>query len=83
MPNFVEMQRRFILSEGHAPPDMNAYIQSVEEILNAFTPRTATDSRRLSIARENLRNLRRYGRRLQQENSEMRERLSVLEENSE
>jgi hypothetical protein len=79
--NFYQMQNNFIINEGKPPdPDINAYVQSLEEIINSIVPRSHMDMRRLSLARENIKNIRRHGKRLQQENSTLKEKLRVLEE---
>jgi hypothetical protein len=60
------MQNNFIINEGKPPdPDINAYVQSLEEIINSIVPRSHMDMRRLSLARENI---------------TLKEKLRVLEE---
>lgn len=73
MKDFAKIVKDFIVNEGYNPPDGLAYIQSVDEVLSNITPRTRTDERRLMVAKESLKNLRRELRRLQ-------ERVKVLEE---
>lgn len=82
MTNFVEMQKRFIMNEGHSPPDMNSYIQALEEALSSIKPSTMKDHRRIAIAKENLRNIRSQHRKLQAEHKELQERVVQLEETS-
>lgn len=69
----------FILNEGKNPPSLDSYIQSLEETLNSLHPSSQTDRRRLEIARENLRNVRRFSRRIQNRNQELEEQVRVLQ----
>ena len=72
--NFEQMTKGFIVREGvSAPPDAHAYLQSISEVLDSIAPRTRTESRRLSVARENLNHLRRQVKR-------MSEQIKVFEE---
>lgn len=73
MTDFYKMTKNFILGEGYNPPDAMTYIQAINEALSGINPASQTEARRLTIARENLKNLRRETRRLQ-------EKLAVLEE---
>ena len=72
----------FILKEGHNPPNMNSYIQALEEVLSSLTPSTMRDQNRIAVAKENLRNIRSQHRKLQQEYQSLQERVVQLEESS-
>lgn len=82
MTNFYEMQKRFILKEGHSPPDMNSYIQALEEALSSLCPASMRDGRRIAIAKENLKNIKSQHRKLQTQHQELQERILQLEESS-
>lgn len=70
------------MNEGYNPPDINGYIQSLEEILNSMTSNSMREHRRIAIAKENLRNIRRQSKKLQSDYKELQERVIQLEEAS-
>ena len=80
---------KFVQSEGKfQEPSLKSYIQSLEEILNKMEARTMTESRRLEIAKEQVRGIRKQSRRLEErmsllenENETLQEQIKVIEEN--
>jgi hypothetical protein len=78
--DFYRMTRRFLLGEEKAKSSIFTYIQGLQETLTNFTPRSKTDSRRVSMAREQLREIKRYARQLQNEVELLQEKLNILEE---
>tara|TARA_R100000008_G_scaffold83067_1_gene68007 strand:- start:294 stop:557 length:264 start_codon:yes stop_codon:yes gene_type:complete len=78
--NFNNLTRRFLLGEERSKSSIFTYIQGLQETLTNFTPRSKTESRRVSIAREQLREIKRYARKLQNEVELLQEKLNVLEE---
>lgn len=76
-----DMARKFLLGEGASTePGMLSHLQALEETLGLLQPRSKSDTRRVEIARNHLKGMKRHYRRLEQENKKMQERLSVLEE---
>ena len=57
------------------------YIQGLEEVISNFKPRTMTEKRRLTLAQQNLREVKRFARRMQNEVQLLQEKLNILEEN--
>jgi len=57
------------------------YIQGLDEIISNFKPKTMTEKRRLVLARQNLREVKRYARKMQNEVMILQEKLQILEEN--
>ena len=78
--NFNNLTRRFLLGEERSKSSIFTYIQGLQETLTNFTPRSKTESRRVSIAREQLREIKRYARKLKNEVELLQEKLNVLEE---
>ena len=78
--DFYHMTRRFLLGEERSRSSIFTYIQGLQETLTNFTPRSKTESRRVSIAREQLREIKRHARKLQNEVELLQEKLNVLEE---
>ena len=57
------------------------YIQGLEEVISNFKPRTMTEKRRLALAHQNLREVKRFARKMQNEVQMLQEKLNILEEN--
>jgi hypothetical protein len=74
-----QLTREFLLGEG-TKPSLGSYIQSISEVLQAITPRSRTDERRIEVARANLVEVRRHTRRLQERVNVLEEQVKVLEE---
>jgi len=68
------------LNESLEERTIFTYIQGLEEIISNLKPRTMTEKRRMSLAKQHLREVKRYAKRLQNENSVLMEKLSLLEE---
>ena len=79
MIDLRKMTREFLLGEGKGP-DWKAYIQSIEEALGAIRIRSQRDSRRVDLARHNLKEIKRYMRRMEEQVTMLEEKLKVLEE---
>jgi len=72
--------RNYLLGESLSEKDIFSYIQALEEFIQYSKPRTMTEKRRLAVAKQNLREVKRYARRLQNENQILHEKLNILEE---
>jgi len=83
-----EITRNFVLSEGNfTEPSLKGYIQALEESLCKLQGKSMSESRRIEIAKEQLKGVRRQVRRLEEQkalletqNRELNEKLSILEE---
>ncbi len=64
-------------------PCIASYIQSVSEVLQSITPRSRRDERRIEIAKQSLKEVRRHSRRLQERVNILEEQVQVLEESKE
>mgnify|MGYP001600521385 CR=1 FL=1 len=78
--DYFKMTRDFIVNEGQGP-SINSYIQSLAEVLESISPKTISDARRLEVAKENLQNLRRHTRRLEEKIKFLEEEITVIREN--
>jgi len=72
--------RKFLLGESHEPPSVYSYLQSLREILGNMRPSTASDRRRVEMAQNHLREIRRHSRKLQERVDLLEEQVRVLEE---
>ena len=76
--------REFVLNEGEAPsPTIFSYIQSLGEALANMRPRTQTESRRIAMAKIQLKEVKKRARKLQEQVNVLEEKLNVLEEQKE
>ena len=71
------------LNENLEEKTIFTYIQGLEEIISNLKPRTLTERRRMSLARQHLREVKRYARRMQNEMQVLEEQLNILEESKE
>ena len=72
---------RDFLNERLDEKTIFTYIQGLQEIISNLKPRTMTEKRRVSLATQHLREVKRYARRMQNEVDLLQEKLSILEEN--
>ncbi len=72
---------RDFLNENLDEKTIFTYIQGLQEIISNLKPRTMTEKRRLSLANQHLREVKRYARRLQNEVITLNEKLNIIEEN--
>jgi len=82
MIDYGKITRRFLMGEAVEVPDTFSYIQSLEEALNNITT-NVTGRRRLKIAKEHLRNIRREFRKLNKKVVMLEEQVKILEESKE
>jgi hypothetical protein len=73
------MTRNFLLGESKRPA-VESYIQSILETLNAVMPRSQRDTRRIEMAKTNLREVRKYCRTMQEQIQVLEEQVNLLEE---
>ncbi len=81
--DFRRMTKRFILGEAYDPPNINSYIQSLNELLNNLKPTSQSDKMRIEMAQSHLRELKRSARKLQERVSLLEEKVKILDENKE
>jgi hypothetical protein len=71
---------RFILGESLDERSIFTYLQGLQEIISNIKPKSMTEERRLKLAKDHLREVRRSARKMQNELQVLEERLTVLEE---
>ena len=79
--NYYRMTKQFLLHEGSIP-DANilTYIQALAEAIENMRPRTQVESRRLSMAKQQLKEIKKMARKMQEQITVLEERVNVLEE---
>ena len=72
--------RDFLLNEELDERSIFTYIQGLQEIISNLKPRTVSEKRRLQLAKQHIREVRKYARRIMNENMDLHEKLQLLEE---
>ena len=73
-------RQEFILEESLADKDIFSYIQALEEYIKYSKPKTLTEKRRLSVAKHNLKEVKRFARKMESNIGILQEKLNILEE---
>ena len=82
MLDLRNMTKRFIMSEGKKKlVDWKSLVQSIDEALSSLNPKSLRDSRRIELARHNLKEVKSHLRRANERVATLEEQLRVLEEN--
>ena len=72
--------RNFLINEELDERSIFTYIQGLQEIISNLKPRTVSEKRRLQLAKQHIREVRKYARRIMNENMDLHEKLQLLEE---
>jgi cell shape-determining protein MreC len=86
-----DLTRKFLLNEGDSSnPTLKSRLMALEELLSKISGKSLTEFRRLEIIREQVKEIKRDIRRieernfiLEQENKNLQEKLTLLEESKE
>lgn len=73
---------RDFLTESVDEKNIYTYIQGLQEIISNLKPRTVTEKRRLQLAKQHLREVRRFARKLDNHIGVLEEKLTILEEST-
>jgi hypothetical protein len=72
--------QKFVLNEEVDAKNIFAYIQGLQEIISNLKPKTLTEKRRITLAKQHLREVKKYARRMQTDITVLQEKLQILEE---
>jgi|TARA_R110000824_G_scaffold314654_4_gene501534 hypothetical protein len=75
--------RSFLVNESLDEKTIFTYIQGLQEIISNLKPRTVSEKRRLQLAKQHVSEVRKYARRMLNENLDLQDKLKLLEENKE
>ena len=79
--DLYKLTRDFIVNEGRtSDPNILTYIQALTEVIENMRPRTQVETRRLSMAKQQLKEIKKMARRMQEQVEVLEERVNVLEE---
>lgn len=84
-PDFDKLAREFneFLTESRNDVNIAVYLQSVQEALESLKPSSMRDSRRITAASQNLKEIRREFKRMNKHINTLEEQLKILEEGRE
>ena len=68
------------LSESLDEKNIFTYIQGLQEIISNLKPRTLTEKRRMQLAKQHLREVKRFARKMENDIGILQEKLNILEE---
>jgi hypothetical protein len=68
------------LNESLDEKNIFTYIQGLQEIISNLKPRTMTEKRRMQLAKQHLREVKRFARKMQSDMSVLQEKLNIIEE---
>tara|TARA_R110000787_G_scaffold67104_4_gene150374 strand:- start:983 stop:1249 length:267 start_codon:yes stop_codon:yes gene_type:complete len=68
------------LKEGLDEKTIFTYIQGLEEVISILRPRSLAEKRRVALAKQHLREVKRHARRMVNENTVLQEKLNILVE---
>jgi len=79
--DYYKLTKDFLVNEGQVP-DANilAYVQALSETIANMKPRSQAEGRRLVMAKQQLKEINKMARRMQEQISVLEERVNVLEE---
>ena len=80
MVDLNALTRRFLLGEGREKPTIRSYVDALSGVIESIRPRSIKETRRLSIAKEHLREIKLMTRRLEEKVLMLEEHVKVLEE---
>ena len=80
MVDLRKMAREFVLNEGKKVINWQTLVQSVDEALSGIRTSSLRDSRRVELAKHNLKEIKRHLRRANEKIETLEEQLRILEE---
>lgn len=80
MIDLRRMTRKFIVNEGKQQVNWQALVQSIEEALSSIRTGSLRDSRRVDLAKHNLKEIKRHLRKANERIETLEEQLRILEE---
>ena len=80
MVDLRKMAREFVMNEGRKVINWQTLVQSVDEALNGIRTSSLRDSRRVELAKHNLREIKKHLRRANEKIETLEEQLRILEE---
>ena len=78
--DYYKMTKEFLLHEGNIPEaNIMAYVQALSEVIANMKPRTQVESRRLSMAKQQLKEIKKMARKMQEQIRVLEEQFMIIE----
>ena len=79
--DYYKLTKDFLVNEGQiSDTNILTYVQALSETIANMRPRSQAEGRRLAMARQQLKEIKRFAKRMQEQISVLEERVNVLEE---
>ena len=79
--DYYKLTKDFLVNEGRVPEaNIMAYVQALSETIANMRPRSQAEGRRLAMAKQQLNEIKRHAKRMQEQINVLEERVNVLEE---
>lgn len=78
----LDKQWRDFLNESADDKNIFTYIQGLQEIISNLKPKTIAEKRRLQLAKQHLREVKRFARRMENDIGVLQEKVNILEEST-
>jgi hypothetical protein len=78
----LDKQWRDFLNESADDKNIFTYIQGLQEIISNLKPKTVAEQRRLQLAKQHLREVKRFARRMENDIGVLQEKVNILEEST-
>ena len=79
--DYYKLTKDFLVNEGQiSDTNILTYVQALSETIANMRPRSQAEGRRLAMAKQQLREIKKFAKRMQEQISVLEERVNVLEE---
>tara|TARA_Y100001973_G_C5208914_1_gene343846 strand:+ start:9497 stop:9775 length:279 start_codon:yes stop_codon:yes gene_type:complete len=80
MIDLNKITKNFLMKEWKENPTLSGYIQSVHELLSSLRPKTLKEQNRVSVARQQIKEIKKLTKKLEERVRILEEQIQVLEE---
>ena len=79
--DFYKLTKEFLVNEGQLPDtNIMTYVQALSETIANMRSRSQAEGRRLAMAKQQLKEIKKFAKRMQEQINVLEERVNVLEE---
>ena len=79
--DYYKLTKEFLVNEGQiSDASILTYVQALSETIANMRPRSQAEGRRLAMAKQQLKEIKKFAKRMQEQSSVLEERVNVLEE---
>ena len=79
--DYYKLTKDFLVNEGQiSDTNILTYVQALSETIANMRPRSQAEGRRLAMAKQQLKEIKKFAKRMQEQINVLEERVNVLEE---